>query len=616
MRYPVSVLLTLALTGCAGSGAALEPVDTPTTGTGITTTHPGTDTTITTEPFECTTAAEAGGFEFDEIARWRGASTAAYTLTHDDLCSWSVRGLAVNAFGALDTRGLKATFGTIAASCDYEGAWGEVSDAEFDGHEIANHSWDHTQIESANADVQIADSKDLLEQHTQNEVEFFIFPYDYFTPETRGVATQSGHLGMRAGIRDDNDGGDNPPINGYQPDNDTEVEFDVWPRSYSKYALYAEEDMLWLHVWNAIDAGGWAVREFHSVIDDAEDEATNGFGPIYMTPYEDHLDDLVDAWHKGALWTGTAREVIRYRHAREACDASVENDTLVFDTSDPDCTTYTTPLTVVVTTANDLPSVTGEQNGHPVATRKLSANTYAITADPTAGSVVLSGCDDVGPTVEEGSIEDKPLPADSVCDLETEVGTGSPGLMDDLERTNDELQVLPNPAQGDNRDGSWSWYPQAAAVNIVDDGGNGVLSYSGAGLNAWTGTTLAFLGGNGAGTCYDASAYSGIRFRIKGNVTSNDALNGQVIVSLVTAETQSQLYGGDLDGSGGHFNKIVPISNNWQTVQFSWAELNPPTWGDTLGLTSLAVDELQAIDWGVTNAASSFDIYLDDIELY
>jgi len=608
---PIAVFLSLGLGGCAGSGAGVE-----TTAPGDVPTNPGTQPDPSTEVFECGTSADAGGFEFDEIARWRGGSQAAYTLTHDDLCSWSVRGLAINAFGALDSRGLKATFGTIADTCEYEGTWGEVTDAEADGHEIANHSWDHTQIEDANAAVQISDSKDLLEQHTNNEVEFFIFPYDYFTPNTRNVATSSGHLGMRAGIRDNTNGSDNPPINGHLPDNDTEVMFDVWPRSYSKYALYSEEDMLWLHVHNAIEAGGWSVREFHSVIADADDEAENGFGPIYMTPYETHLDDLVDAWEKGALWTGSARDVIRYRHAREACDATVANDVIQFDTSNPDCTDYATHITVVVTTGNDLPSVEGEQNGLPVATRKLSANTYAITVDPTQGDVSLGGCDDDGPAVADGTVKTKPLPADSVCDLETEVGTGSPGTMDDLERDALELQILPNPSQADNRDGSWSWYPQAATVEIVDDGGNNVLNYRGQSLNAWTGTTLAFLGGNGAGTCYDASAYSGIRFRIKGNVTATDNLTGQVIVSMITAETQSQLYGGDLDGSGGHFNTIVPVTNSWQTHQFTWAQLNSPTWGDTLGLTSLAVAELQAIDWGVTNAATSFDIYLDDIELF
>ena len=128
--------------------------------------------------------------------------------------------------------------------------------------------------------------------------------------------------------------------------------------------------------------------------------------------------------------------------------------------------------------------------------------------------------------------------------------------------------------------------------------------------------TLAFLGGNGAGACYDASAYTGLRFRIRGNVTSSDELNGKVIVSLVTAETQTTALGGDLDGMGGHFNLQVDITDSWQTVDIPWANFNTPTWGDSLSLTSLALAKLQAIDWGVSNQASTFEIFLDDIELY
>jgi len=188
--------------------------------------------------------------------------------------------------------------------------------------------------------------------------------------------------------------------------------------------------------------------------------------------------------------------------------------------------------------------------------------------------------------------------------------------MDDLERSGEELQVLPNPAQADGRTGSWSWYPQDATVEIRQENQNSVLYYAGQNLGAWTGTTLAFLGGNGAGTCYDASQYRGIRFKIKGNVTSTDTLNGKVIVSLVTAETQRKAYGGDLDGEGGHFNSQVTVTNTWQTVSIEFSALNRPTWGSTTNLSSPATGKLQAIDWGISNAASSFEIYLDDIELF
>jgi hypothetical protein len=141
------------------------------------------------------------------------------------------------------------------------------------------------------------------------------------------------------------------------------------------------------------------------------------------------------------------------------------------------------------------------------------------------------------------------------------------------------------------------------------------MRFHGANLAAWAGVTLAFLGGNGAGACYDASAYKGIRFKIRGNITASD-FPGTVFVSLITAETQTQKYGGDLKGEGGHFNKQIMITPAWQTVSLTWADFGKPTWGDTATLTQIALGKMQAIDWGVSNMATSFDFDLDDIELF
>jgi hypothetical protein len=43
---------------------------------------------------------------------------------------------------------------------------------------------------------------------------------------------------------------------------------------------------------------------------------------------------------------------------------------------------------------------------------------------------------------------------------------------------------------------------------------------------------------------------------------------------------------------------------------------NKPTWGATMNLAAPALTKLQAIDWGVSNLATTFELYLDDIELF
>jgi hypothetical protein len=563
--------------------------------------------------------ASAGGFAFEKIATWLDDSTAAYSMIHDDMCGPALDGIHEHGVPALGRVGLTAGLAPIVEQCEQRGMWSVVAEVEQQGHEIISHSYTHPEITVDNAPHEVVAAKAAFEQHTANPVTFYVFPYDYFTPATIAAVGAAGHLGARAGNRDDTDGFDRPPINPAEPGNDLTLAFDVWPRNYSKYALYFPEEILSVHVHNAIERGGWALREFHSVIADGSSPTDQGFGPITVSEYERHLDFLVQARRKGAVWTATPSTVLKYRHARTACRASVAGETITFDASHPDCVKYATPISVVVTTDQDLPRVDGVQGGAPVWTRKLGPRRFAVTADPTRGEVALTGCRNPGYEVEPDlALPPRPQEASSVCLIETVTGSGSGGRMDDLERPGDQLQVLPNPSQQDGRTGSWSWYPQNVTVGVVDDGGNRVLRYAGGGLNAWTGVTLAFLGGNGAGACYDASAYRGLRFRIRGSVHApgDTDLDGRVVVSLVTARTQARRYGGDLDGEGGHFHRIVPVTGSWQTVVIPWGELNRPVWGDTTGETSVATAALQAIDWGISNLATSFEIYLDDVELF
>ena len=577
---------------------------------------PAADGGVVNEPRGCKTGAHAAGFEFVEIATWRDRATAAYSMIHDDICAVGSEGIHQHAVPALNARGLVAGLGPIVAECDAQNRWDEVIAAEAAGHEIVNHSYTHPEITVDNAPREVVEAKAAFDQYLVNPVTFYIFPFDFWTPETVAAVGAAGHIGARAGRRDDNDGIDNPPINAARPGNDLEVEFDVWPRAYSKYVLYHEADILSVHVHHAIARGSWAVREFHSVIPDDEPFEGHGFGPVPLSIYNDHLDFLVHAASVNAVWTANPSTVIRYRRAREACTARVVANTIEFDPSNPECVEFATPLSVIVRSGADVPSVVGLQVGTAVMTRKLGPNTFSVTADPTAGAVALSGCQDPGAVVATGSIPAPPSPADSVCEIETVTGTGEPGQMDNFERPKDQFQVLPNPSQRDGRTGSWSWYPQTADVGMVTDGNNTVLRYAGRNLAAWSGVTLAFLGGSGAGTCYDASAYRGIRFKIRGRVEGGGALANTVIFNIVTAETQSRAFGGDLEGQGGHFQRLIELNPTFQTVSFTWDALNPPTWGDTTSLISVARAKLQALDWGISNEATRFEVFIDDVELF
>ncbi len=569
------------------------------------------------------TPLDTGALSLVEIPAWRDGATAAYSLMHDDLCDEHLDGILENAVPALEARGLSAALAAIVGYCVERDLWDELAEVASHGHEIVSHSFTHPmEVTADNAEHEVVDAKAELDAHLPSPVTFFAFPNDRWSDGAVAAVAQAGHLGSRSGDRSDNDGFDNPPISAAEATDDFAVEFDTWPRAYSEYLGYFPEDLLTVHAYNAIERGGWAVREFHNVIDDGSDPETQGFGPIERSAYEAHLDFLVAAWQSNELWIATPSAIIRYRHARAACQASLSGSILSYDSSDPECAAFATDISVIVATENDVPSLRALQDGSEVATRKLAERSFSVTADPTAGQVALQGCAEPGPAVDPTvTVPPKPLPADSVCDIETVVGSGSPGLMDDLERAPEDFWCLPNPAQGDGRTGTWTWfpYPDGSEAELVDDGGDGVVRWTGVDLGTWANIALALLGVDGAGTCYDARAYRGIRFDIKGSVVvpppDPDELADKVMLSVVSAQTRGRLWGGDLDGEGEHFHKQLSVTTSWQTVELVWDELDAPTWGDTVGLDAVADDELQAIDWSVSEQATSFEVYLDDIAL-
>ncbi len=601
-----------------GDGAAGAGAGGGSGGSGGTPNVPPPDV-IDDSPVACHAAADAGGFTFVKLATWKDDAKAAYSMIHDDMCGSALAGIQDLAVPQLEAHNLTAALGPFVEACDESGGlWDVVRLAQAQGNEIVNHSYTHPNITPENAAKEVSDAKRAMDAHLETPVEFYIFPYDFWTPATVSAVGAAGHIGARAGSRDDNDGVANPPLNPQSPSNDLAIEFDVWPRTYSKYASFFEKDLLQVHVWNAVEKGQWAVREFHSVSRDANPplDGSQGFGPVPVVTYAEHLNFLVQMWRAGKVWTATPSTVIRYRHARTACTASVSGSKVSFGTSNADCTRFHTPVSVIVSTASDVASLVATQGGAPVPTRKLSARTFSVNADPTLGDVSLSGCSEVGPSVDPSqALPAKPSPAQSVCDLQTVVGHGGEGKMDDLERPTEELQTYPNAAQRDGRDGAWAWYPGGASVTTVSDGGSRALRFAGSNLNAWAGVTLAFLGGNGAGACYDAAAYQGLRFKLRGSAASSDELNGKVNVSLVSAETQTKVYGGDHVGECGHFHKLVPISASWQTVEVRWADLEAPAWCEGEAPKTFARGKLQAIDWGVSDKAA-FEVFIDDVELF
>jgi hypothetical protein len=625
--------------GASGSGGG--PGGGTGGGGGGTVTNPPGGGTLT----ECTATADAGAITFVEVPNWMDGSLAAYSMIHDDTCDASTTGIDLNGIPIANEIGIPLGLGAIVDACAEEDRWQSLRDYQAQGHEILNHSKTHIPagpgLTVENAPVEAVQAKQAFDANLSAPVLFYIYPYDYFTAETIAAVRDAGHLGARSGSRDNNNGSDNPPINptvaptGDVDGSDFQVEFDVWPRTYSKYARYASPDFLKVHVFNAIERGGWAVREFHSVSDSAD----AGFGPIGTTEYRDHLTWLRDAQLAQKVWNATPTQVIKYRRTRELTTASVSGSQITYTTTVD--AVHATAISVIVTTQNDVASLLGTQGGHPVRVVKISSGRFSVDADPTQGPVALSGCEDAGPALDLSlDIGTKPTEAASVCDLQNVVGTGTPGNMDNLEFSDpSEFQALPNARQADGRDGSWAWYPENVSVTVEVDpasatnhalhfvaaGSTLPVSDAATGERESAGVTLAFLGGNGAGACYDASAYQGVRFKIKGTATADNqgwGMGNKVTLAFVTAATQTSTYGGDSPAEVGHYNYLVDLSTaatTWQTVEVRFDDGNirlPWNCGANMqACAALAVNKLQALDWGL-QTGQDLNIWIDDIELF
>ena len=322
---------------------------------------------------------DLGALQVEGVTTWRDNAKGAYTIIHDDACDYTLDSLFVLADPELTQRGLRAAFGAIVERCQERRVWPKLEVLRQHGHEIINHSWDHQdivmmaataplslEIDQAN---QVLDAN-LVDQHTS----FFIFPYDSFDDAAVEHVGTLGYLGARAGKK----GVNTPDF----PDG-LRVMFDVWGGEDSIYD--GQGDILKIYVDLAISEGGWSVREFHG-IDDLS------YKPMTIDGYRAHLDYLRSKVDAGELWVDTPSTVLRYRFARQYCaPPTASGYLLTFPAPSDDCKRYSTPLSVIFTTTEDVRNVVATQDGQVFFTTKLGPKRFLVDLNPSGGPVAVGG---------------------------------------------------------------------------------------------------------------------------------------------------------------------------------------------------------------------------------
>jgi hypothetical protein len=334
------------------------------------------------------------------VATWSGNAKGTYSIIHDDLCGSPVSLENGKASALLATHGIKVAFGAIAGSCDEK--WPAVKALQADGHEIINHSWDHTDhVLARNLAVQIDQADAALEQNVgAAATQFYIFPFDSFDAESIAHVKALGYLGAR--------GGKQGHLNPASFSDDFALSYDVFGAGYSTYCdegacaaehltccgvetpcvvgmTYTDQgsracrvSVVNGYVDAAIASGGWALREFHGVDD--------GWEGIASDVYGEHLAYVAGKVASRELWVATPTAVIKYRHAREACAPQLQGSRVTFNASDPNCMKYATRLTLVVRSSSS--TLTAKVAGVALAAQHVG-DEFLLDVDPNAGEVTL-----------------------------------------------------------------------------------------------------------------------------------------------------------------------------------------------------------------------------------
>jgi predicted chitinase len=178
----------------------------------------------------------------------------------------------------------------------------------------------------------------------------------------------------------------------------------------------------------------------------------------------------------------------------------------------------------------------------------------------------------------------------------------------------------------DGRNGSWHQYSDALTAGVMQlapSGGGGspdslqAMHYRGMpGAFATLALPLGGAMGAGAAGCYDASAYDGITFWIKGNPAAG---NTQVKLNVQSPVSEPVLTGGACTGSCfDHFSVVVPIPAAWTRVRVPWADLKRQACRTTVPATPPNFQpqrQILAISFQPPDSTKAFDFWIDDIVL-
>ncbi len=186
------------------------------------------------------------------------------------------------------------------------------------------------------------------------------------------------------------------------------------------------------------------------------------------------------------------------------------------------------------------------------------------------------------------------------------VGDGQHGLIDDF----DDLDLIGEPVDG--RAGTWYVYTDesqgCAELSVESEEGGGSLRVTGEGFSNWgagVGLGMAWNQQQQEVCTYDASAYGGVRFRVKGNA--------EVRLVVTNQDSIFQSLDGncpDAEGCYDRYGRTITPSSDWQEVEVDFCSLTQEGWGTQLPAFNPAT--ITAVNFNV-RSLEPFDVWIDDL---
>lgn len=330
------------------------------------------------------------------IAKWKGNAASAYSMIHDDACGGGNYGIVENADSIAFNRGLVIGAGVIGRECvDLKLTsadpfiWIKLSRMITHGHEIINHTWQHDDMTSGNANFirDAVTTRDTLEKNIKGcTISYFIFPYDTYNDLVLDSLKTYGYLGARAGDGKGKDRGVNTLFTNFNP---FKCHFDAFSleEDASIYAAsVGRENSLKAYLDDAISKGGWALQEMH--------EVGTGilWGHIDIANYQKHMDYVKSKVDAGLVWNATPTAVARYIMTKDKCGAPVITDNILsFSTANAVDPRYAAGITIMLAATDPINKISANQGGVAIPVTKISGTSFMMDVDPTKGTVTLSG---------------------------------------------------------------------------------------------------------------------------------------------------------------------------------------------------------------------------------